>query len=88
MSKTPAASSAPGGSGGRGVPVPKMKRGFGAFITDVRRELTKVSWPTIPETHRLTGVVLAVCLLLTVVLGVLSGVIGLIIDFLQGTHSV
>ena len=81
MSKTPAASPAPSG-----LPVPKMKRGLGAFIADVRRELTKVSWPTIPETNRLTGVVLAVCGLLAVVLGVLGTLIGFIIDFITGAR--
>lgn len=81
MSKTPAASQTKGS-----VPVPKMKRGLGSFLADVRRELTKVSWPTIPETNRLTGVVLAVCLLLVVILGVLGGVIGLVIDFVTGHH--
>lgn len=80
MSKKPvAASPAPSG-----IPIPKSKRGLSGFLGDVRRELTKVSWPTVPETNRLTGVVLAVCLLLAVVLGVLGGVIGLIINFVQG----
>lgn len=81
MSKTPAAA-----SGGGGVPVPKIKRGLPAFFREVRRELTKVSWPTVSETNRLTGVVLAVCLLLVVILGVLGGVMGLLIDFIQGKH--
>ena len=79
--KTLAASPAPGG-----LPLPKVKRGLFAFLADVRRELTKVSWPTVPETNRLTGVVLAVCLLLAVILGVLGAAIGLVIDFLTGTR--
>ncbi|MER3496322.1 MAG: preprotein translocase subunit SecE, partial [Armatimonadota bacterium] len=54
------------------VPVPKVRRGLRAFLREVRRELTKVTWPTVPETNRLTGVVLAVVALLAVALGTLS----------------
>ncbi len=81
--KTAAASPAPSGGG---IPIPKSKRGLPGFLADVRRELTKVSWPTVPETNRLTGVVLAVCALLAVVLGVLGGLIGFVIDFLTGAR--
>ena len=81
--KTAAATPAPSGGS---IPIPKSKRGISGFFGDVRRELTKVSWPTVPETNRLTGVVLAVCLLLAVVLGVLGAVIGLVINFLTGTR--
>lgn len=44
------------------VPLPSSKRGLRGFITEVGRELKKVSWPSRAETNRLTGVVLAVCL--------------------------
>lgn len=82
------ASASPAPSGGRGnrVPLPKSKRGFGGFLTDVRREMTKVSWPTVPETNRLTLVVLAVCGLLVVILGVMGFVMDLFVRFVQGTH--
>ena len=47
---------------GRGsVPIPKSKRGFKGFFSEVGREMKKVSWPTKSETNRLTGVVLIVC---------------------------
>ncbi len=82
---TPAPSSGSSGGGSR-IPIPKSKRGFGGFLTDVRRELTKVSWPTVPETNRLTGVVLAVCGLLVVVLGIMGFVMDLAVRFIQGTH--
>jgi preprotein translocase SecE subunit len=42
------------------LPIPKSRRGAKGFFTEVQREMKKVSWPTRPETNRLTGVVLAV----------------------------
>ncbi|MDX2065860.1 MAG: preprotein translocase subunit SecE [Fimbriimonadaceae bacterium] len=68
-------SAAPGGNESRkasSVPLPKSKRGLKGFFSDVRRELTKVDWPTVPETHRLTLIVLTVCGMLAVVITVLS----------------
>ena len=50
------------------IPIPKSKRGFKGFFTDVGRELKKVSWPTPKETNRLTGVVLMVCLMMALAL--------------------
>lgn len=58
------------------IPLPKSKRGFKGFFSDVGRELRKVTWPKPAETNRLTGVVLAVCLLMALVLmgmGTVSG---------------
>lgn len=60
----PPAAPAPGG----GVPLPTSKRGFKGFLAEVGRELKKVSWPSKTETNRLTGVVLAVCFLVVLVL--------------------
>lgn len=55
------------------VPTPNLKRrGVGGFAKDVRAELKKVTWPAHKETTRLTGVVLVVCVLGTVILGGLS----------------
>ena len=48
------------------------KRGWKGFYRDVIREMKYVNWPTRHETYRLTGVVLAVCILATSVLFVLS----------------
>ena len=50
------------------IPIPKSKRGMKGFFTDVNRELKKVNWPSRPETNRLTGVVLAVCVMMAVLL--------------------
>lgn len=54
------------------VPLPRSKRGAKAYFNDVVRELKRVDWPTVPETHRLTAVVLTVCLALVAILTGLS----------------
>lgn len=69
-----------------GVPVPSSKRGLKGFMNEVRREMKKVSWPTKPETNRLTGVVLAVCLLLVAFLTAIGAVFGFVIDFITKGH--
>lgn len=56
----------------RSLPLPKVKRGPKSFFEGVKREMRKVSWPTYKETNRLFGVVVTVCLLLTVVMAVLG----------------
>ncbi len=53
------------------IPVPRSRRGPRAFFSDVNRELRRVNWPPIHETNRLTGVVLAVCTLLVLILTVM-----------------
>lgn len=50
------------------IPLPSSKRGFRTFWVEVAREMKKVTWPPAQETNRLTGVVLAVCLLLILIL--------------------
>lgn len=77
MSKTMSTSGpkAPGG-----VPVPKTKRGMKGFLKEVSREVKKVSWPDTPETNRLTGIVLAVCGLIVLILSALSFVIDTVIN--------
>lgn len=70
----------PGGS----IAVPKSKRGMKGYFAEVKREIKKVSWPTVPETHRLTGVVLGVCAMIVAILTGLGLVFGFIVDFL--TH--
>jgi preprotein translocase SecE subunit len=64
----------PGNETPRGsLPVPKSRRGGAkGFLLDVSREMKKVSWPTRTETNRLTGVVLAVCLMGIIILTVMS----------------
>ena len=56
------------------LPIPRSKRGLKGFLSEVRRELDKVSWPTKPETNRLTGVVLALCVLIVALLTSMSTV--------------
>lgn len=70
----------PGGS----IAVPRSRRGLKGYFAEVRREIKKVSWPTIPETHRLTGVVLGVCAILVVVLTLLGNIFQFVVEFL--TH--
>lgn len=65
-----------------GVPVPKSKRGAKGFLNEVGREMKKVSWPTKPETNRLTTVVLAVCVILVTFLSVIGYVFQFVIDFI------
>jgi preprotein translocase subunit SecE len=68
--------------------VPKLRtdRGLKNFFQEIGREMKKVNWPTRAETNRLTGVVLAVCLLLVVVLTALSYAFDLIVKFIvQGS---
>lgn len=57
---------------GGSLPVPKLNRGVKGFYQDVMREMKHVNWPTRQETTRLTGVVLALCVALVLVLYGLS----------------
>lgn len=59
-------SSAPKAAGN--LPVPKMRRGVKGFYRDVVREMKHVTWPKPNETTRLTGVVLAVCVMIVAML--------------------
>lgn len=70
MSETPKAAK-PGS-----VPVPKMRRGVKGFYRDVVREMKHVTWPKPQETTRLTGVVLAVCAMIVVLLMLATFVFG------------
>lgn len=62
------------------VPSPKIRRGPKGFLTDTRAELKKVTWPTRAETNRLTGVVLAVCIMCVLFLYGLSMAFGWILE--------
>ena len=46
------------------IATPKFKRGLKGFITETRREMKKVVWPTKKETTRLTFVVLSLCIII------------------------
>ena len=54
------------------VPIPKMRRGLKSFYRDIVREMKHVTWPSRQESMRLTGVVLAVCVMIVLFLTVLS----------------
>ncbi|MBN8691386.1 MAG: preprotein translocase subunit SecE [Armatimonadetes bacterium] len=76
------AGGAPKGNRGA-VPVPNFKkRGVRGFIQDVRAEAKKVHWPTRQEAMRLTGVVIAVCMMAVTILGVLSYGFGYVLELL------
>ena len=47
--------------GSSAVATPKFNRGVRGFFAEVGREMRKVNWPPQAETTRLTGIVLAVC---------------------------
>lgn len=66
------------------VPLPKSRRGLKGFISEVGRELKRVSWPTRAETNRLTGVVIAISLLLITFLTALHQVFHLLMGVLTG----
>lgn len=74
--------------GATNVPTPKMKRrGTKGYISDIRAELKKVTWPSRPETNRLTGVVLAVCIMCVTVLYGLSIGFGWVLDSVFGSRG-
>ena len=64
------------------IPIPKSRRGFRTFWAEVGRELKKVNWPSRAETNRLTGTVLAICLLLITVLAGMHFVFHQVIEIL------
>ena len=53
-----------------------MRRGVKGFYRDVVREMKHVTWPKPQETTRLTGVVLAVCAMIVVLLMLATFVFG------------
>jgi preprotein translocase subunit SecE len=65
------------------IPIPKSQRGgIRNFFIEVNRELKKVNWPAPKEATRLTGVVLAVCLLVTLILTAFDVVFAQIVDLM------
>lgn len=71
-----------GGDSGGNLPIPKSRRGIKGFISEVSREMKKVSWPTKSETNRLTGVVMAVTILCVVILTGLSIIFATLVNLL------
>ncbi len=68
------------------LPIPRSKRGLKGFISEVGREMKKVSWPTRAETNRLTGVVLGVCFLVSTIMITMSWAFGVIVQVLTQGH--
>ncbi|CAN5433657.1 hypothetical protein BH11ARM2_BH11ARM2_09150 [soil metagenome] len=68
------------------LPIPKSRRGLKGFLVDVQREMRKVTWPSRPETNRLTYVVLMVCGMLVIILSTMGYVFGIIIDLITKGH--
>ena len=63
------------------------KSGFftrmGDFITEVRAEMHKVTWPTRGELYGATLVVVAVTILLCILLGITDSILGWMIEHLM-----
>lgn len=53
-------------------------------MSEVGREMRKVNWPPPAETTRLTGVVIAVCGMVFLLLFAFNNVWGWLFDFLAG----
>ncbi|KAA0239224.1 MAG: preprotein translocase subunit SecE [Armatimonadetes bacterium] len=64
--------SKPGSTSGPQVPLPRSRRGFRSYWTELGRELKKVTWPPHKETTRLTGVVIAISSLMVLMLTVFA----------------
>ncbi len=64
------------------IPLPKSKRGLKGFISEVQREMKKVTWPTRSESNRLTMVVLAVCTGVVTIIFTMSFVFEKLIDLI------
>lgn len=64
----------------------RLNRGFKSYFKEVGREMKKVSWPTKQETNRLTGVVLAVCFIIGVLLTGLGFVAEMVVNLVTRGH--
>ena len=62
----------------------KKQNFFQSFFRETTGELRKVSWPTWPEVRQLTGIVLAVMVVMGIILwmtdGVAQGILRLILN--------
>lgn len=68
---------------GKPVPTaPKSRVTPGEFVRQVRAEIAKVTWPTLPETVRMTIMVLIMTSLLSVFFVGIDQVLGRIVKFL------
>ena len=69
--------------GPTGIATPKFNRGFKSFFSEVGREMRKVNWPPRSETTRLTGIVLAVCGMVLLMLFALNWAFNHAMNFLM-----
>ncbi len=68
-----------------GIPVPRATKGSRVgYLTEVRRELAKVDWPTPKETIRLTGIVFAVVGIATLTIYLMSLASDILVKLVQG----
>lgn len=67
------------------IPIPRSRRGIRQYFVDVGREMKKVTWPPHAETNRLTGVVLAVCALMVLILTAFHLFFNTVVGLLTGT---
>lgn len=78
----------PGGEGPRkasgSIAAPNLRRGPKRFFAEVGRELRKVDWPARAETNRMTGVVLAICLIIVTILSSLSYLFDIVLTAVGG----
>jgi preprotein translocase SecE subunit len=64
------------------IPIPKKERS--SFVTEVRRELSKVDWPKPKETARMTGVVFAIVAIAGVSIYIMSLASNVLVHMIQG----
>ncbi len=62
--------------------LPSSRRGTKGAFSEIMREMKKVTWPTPKETNRLTGVVLAVCALMMILLLTFSKLADVVFELL------
>ncbi len=66
-------------------PLPTFgKHGLKGFIEDVSSEMRKVVWPTRDDVIRLTGMVLAVCIVFVLYLFIFERVVNVIVSAITG----
>ena len=69
------------------VATPKFNRGVRGFFAEVGREMRKVNWPPRAETTRLTGIVLAVCGMVVLLMVALNEIFNYVMSFLLNSKG-
>jgi preprotein translocase SecE subunit len=81
MSTTPE-----GPKGPASIATPKFKRGMKGFLTETKREMKKVNWPSKKETNRLTFVVMSLVVGLALMLSAMGYVADTLITLITKGH--